>query len=96
MTRKSSIMAFAVSGVVAALIVATMGPALASVPCASSYRTCAVSCHNDNQCVHNCINAYASCNAQQGIILGPPRNQPTGHLQQKAKMGWTPVKPFGR
>ena len=96
MPRTWYIMALVVSGVVAALIVATAGPASAGGSCASSYRTCAVSCQGDNQCVHNCINAYASCNAQQGIILGPPKNQPTGHLQQKAKGGWFPVKPFGR
>ncbi len=96
MPRKWSIMAFVVSGVVAALIAATAGPALAGGSCASSYRACTVSCQGDNQCVHNCINAYASCNAQQGITLGPPKNQPTWHLQQRSKMGWPPGKPFGR
>ena len=96
MPKTWSIMAFVAGGVVAALIVATAGPAFASVPCASSYRTCAVSCHDDNQCVHNCINAYAACNAEQGTMLGPPKNQPTHQLQQRAKMGWSPVKPFGR
>lgn len=96
MPRTRSIMAFVISGVVAAFIVVAVGPTLASGSCASSYKTCTVSCNGDNQCVHNCINAYTSCNAQQGITLGPPKNQPTGHLQQKAKGGWLPVKPFGR
>jgi hypothetical protein len=94
MTRPWFITVFVVSGFLASLIVATAGPALGS--CASLYRACTTGCNGANQCVHNCINAYASCNAQQGISLGPPKNQPTRHFPQKAKMGWSPLTPFGR
>ena len=96
MTRRWFIMAFVVSGVVASLIVATAGPALAGGSCASSYRTCTAACNGANQCVHNCINAYASCNAQQGITLGPPKNQPVRHFPQRANGVWPPVRLFGK
>lgn len=96
MTGTWFIVAFVVSGVVVALIVATAGPTLAVMSCADSYRACTRLCDGSNQCVHNCLNGYASCNAKQGIILGPPKNQPTRHVPQKAKLGWSPVNPFDR
>ena len=94
MTSTRLIMADVISGVLASLVLVTVGPALGS--CASSYKACTSSCNGSNQCVHNCINVYASCNAQQGINLGPPKNQPTRNFHQKATMGWPPAKPFGR
>jgi hypothetical protein len=99
MARRWFIMPFVVSGVVAALIVSTAGPSLAGGWCTSSYTTCTDRCNGANKCVHNCIDSYLWCDAQPGSggsNLGPPKNQPTSHLQQKARVGWFPVRPFGK